>query len=632
MFNNELWQKPAGGAAADFYDYQISKSARFDGSASYLNKTWGAEPSSTTQKTISVWLKKCSTGNVNPQMIITSIGNTGSYYFNNDDAIADNFAYYMGGGGVNGYTTDRRFRDPDAWFHFVAILNSSESNDYDRLKIYINGELYALNNGDWTFNAGYPNTNIPTLGKNGVANYISRYGSATRYFNGYMADFIQIDGAAAISDFGETKNGVWIPKDPSGLTFGTNGFWLKFTNSSDFGEDFSGNNNDWTANSMGADHQTGDTPTFSATDGNGGNFATIGGLEKNTGGFTYSDGNLKYSVSTNNRGFIASQGVPESGKYYWEVRATVYGGSQDQLMIGVCDPDLSRGNLTQSRGGGQTNGAGNYCFEQYGGRAYLNGTEQSADSIGYVRTVPATFGFAIDRDNNTFKWTYDGSSYSSTYAIPSSGVLAPFIGSGGGSNTASGVFNFGADSTFGGLVSAGGNADENGFGDFSLAVPSGYLALCAGNLPVANEVDPAQTNDNFPMKLHNTWRYTGNGSERTIDTSALGNGFDVQFDLLLPRSDIYAQDPYWLNTSKGLFGASSNNYYTKSNSNGAQAQLPQYNFKSQSGADYVLTGGTWFNSGSSPVLNFGWRANGGTTSAGSGDLTSQHQVDPSGGF
>ena len=206
MFNNELWQKPTGGGG-DFYDYQIAKSAMFDGSASYLNKTWGAEPSSTTQKTISVWLKKCLTDDVNPVMIITSIGNTGSYYFNNDDAISDNFAYYMGGGGVNGYTTDRRFRDPSSWVHFVAILNSAESNDYDRLKVYFNGELYALNNGDWTFNAGYPNTNIPTLGKNGVANYISRYGSATRYFNGYMADFIQIDGAAAISDFGETKNG-----------------------------------------------------------------------------------------------------------------------------------------------------------------------------------------------------------------------------------------------------------------------------------------------------------------------------------------------------------------------------------------------------------------------------------------
>ena len=73
-----------------------------------------------------------------------------------------------------------------------------------------------------------------------------------------------IDGAAAISDFGETKNGVWIPKDPSGLTFGNNGFHLKFSNTSEFGEDFSGNNNDWTANNLPAANQVIDSPTFTA--------------------------------------------------------------------------------------------------------------------------------------------------------------------------------------------------------------------------------------------------------------------------------------------------------------------------------------------------------------------------------
>ena len=77
-----------------------------------------------------------------------------------------------------------------------------------------------------------------------------------------MAEFIFIDGAASISDFGEFKNTVWIPKDPSGLTFGNNGFHLKFTNASDFGEDFSGNDNDFTANNLSASAQSIDTPTF----------------------------------------------------------------------------------------------------------------------------------------------------------------------------------------------------------------------------------------------------------------------------------------------------------------------------------------------------------------------------------
>jgi len=43
------------------------------------------------------------------------------------------------------------------------------------------------------------------------------------------------------------------------------------------------------------------------------------------------------------------------------------------------------------------------------------------------------------------------------------------------------------------------------------------------------------------------------------------------------------------------------------------------------GLDYV-------NASSNTYVSWHWRANGGTTSSGSGDLTSTHQVDPSGGF
>mgnify|MGYP001391826227 CR=1 FL=1 len=42
----------------------------------------------------------------------------------------------------------------------------------------------------------------------------------------YLADTYMVDGTAkAIGDCGTTKNGVWIPDNPSGFTFGTNGFF-----------------------------------------------------------------------------------------------------------------------------------------------------------------------------------------------------------------------------------------------------------------------------------------------------------------------------------------------------------------------------------------------------------------------
>ena len=72
-----------------------------------------------------------------------------------------------------------------------------------------------------------------------------------------------IDGSALTpSDITDTKSGIIIPKDPSGLTFGTNGFHLKFEDASDLGNDSSGNNNDWSVFNAGADHQVADSPTF----------------------------------------------------------------------------------------------------------------------------------------------------------------------------------------------------------------------------------------------------------------------------------------------------------------------------------------------------------------------------------
>jgi hypothetical protein len=77
------------------------------------------------------------------------------------------------------------------------------------------------------------------------------YSSAPLHYNGYLADFHFIDGQALDpTSFGEfDTNGVWQPIDASGLTYGTNGFHLPFSDNSTaaaLGTDTSGNGNDWT--------------------------------------------------------------------------------------------------------------------------------------------------------------------------------------------------------------------------------------------------------------------------------------------------------------------------------------------------------------------------------------------------
>jgi hypothetical protein len=64
------------------------------------------------------------------------------------------------------------------------------------------------------------------------------------------------------TDFGEfdEDSGIWKPIAYTG-TYGTNGFYLEFKDSSALGDDTSGNGNDFTVNNLTSIDQTTDTPT-----------------------------------------------------------------------------------------------------------------------------------------------------------------------------------------------------------------------------------------------------------------------------------------------------------------------------------------------------------------------------------
>ena len=353
-----------------------------------------------------------------------------------------------------------------------------------------------------------------------------------------------------------------------------------------------------------------------------GNFATIGGLEKSSN-FTFSQGMLKYSTTTNQRGFIGSTAFPNTGKWYFECRVLGVGGTQDDVYIGVCTPNTMRGNLTSTRGGA-TGTYGGYVLNNYAGAAYLNGSKQTDDGIGNFRSFPQNVGIAIDRDNNNFKWTYDGSSYSSTYSIPADVDLYLYLGSGGGTQTASGVFNFGQDSTFGGLVSAGGNADGNGFGDFIFAVPSNYLSLCSANLPINSNIDPAETDDDIPTKQFNVVTWTGNRSSNSTINNITGVGFQPDFVWLKILNNTY--DHRLVDSSRGVTEAIRSNKTTveQTEANGL------YQFDSDG---FSVKGDNNYNSNGDPFVGYCWRANGGTTATNtSGTTTSTVQANQAAGF
>tara|TARA_R100001163_G_scaffold65346_1_gene62210 strand:+ start:255 stop:1016 length:762 start_codon:yes stop_codon:yes gene_type:complete len=238
-------------SAGGLYDYQISQSARLDrSSSSYLNRTLST-PTNIDKGTFSFWFKR-GLISTDMQLVHTSDGGGINWIFNANDTMTMSVA-----SGSDAGSSDAVFRDTGGFNHFVMAVDTTQGSNNDRVKGYLNGTQLSGFTGTITQNTDYK------FNKSGNVLYIGHNTGASINIDGYMAELIFIDGQQlAPTSFGESKNGVWIPKDPSSLTFGNNGFWLKFQDSSALGDDSSGNTNDFSTNGVDVDHQVLDSPTF----------------------------------------------------------------------------------------------------------------------------------------------------------------------------------------------------------------------------------------------------------------------------------------------------------------------------------------------------------------------------------
>ena len=257
----EFFQNPGGGGA--FYDYQIPFSARFDRDSNSYMTGWDNNFGTGNRRkwTLSFWYKLVAHDGFGGQQYYLLTANTnaaGSYDTLIFDVDSDSRFYYQTA--TSAYKPEGAFRDTSAWGHLVLVYDSDNSTANDRRIMYLNGTRMT----DQTDQGLSQNTDSQ-INWGTKAHYIARRQDNGASYHGdyYLAEWIFADGQAyAPTQFGETKNGVWIPKDPSGTSFGTTGHHLKFQNSGALGDDSSGNNNDYTVSNMGADHQVLDSPTF----------------------------------------------------------------------------------------------------------------------------------------------------------------------------------------------------------------------------------------------------------------------------------------------------------------------------------------------------------------------------------
>jgi len=376
------------------------------------------------------------------------------------------------------WVSNARFRDTSAWYHIVCRVDTTQGTATNRQKVYVNGEEIT-----WSSSATIAQ-NFDTL-----ANYVQAvydevqfsYKEASQYSNMYLAEVHHCDGYSyAPTEFGEfdEDSGIWTPIEAD-VSYGTNGFYLDFKDSSDLGNDANGGT-DLTLSNIAAADQSTDTPTN--------NFCTWNPLVTNAGVFTYTEGATKWKPSSGNwQTTTASMGFTK-GKWYAEFKMD---GDVTSAMVGVqqLENDTTYDGYylgyhadTTSMGMGYYNADGDVY--RNGGNTAYGASFPSSVLVGVALEFKddGTANMYVAKDN---VWQNSGDPANGTngFALNSGNAVDDF----GFFSFASSLYqnpgywqaNFGGYTT---LSISSAASDANGYGTFEYAPPTGFYALCTKNL------------------------------------------------------------------------------------------------------------------------------------------------------
>ena len=469
---------PANSAVAGGYD--VPNAVRFNtqSSTEYMQRNMSSVGNMQAW-TVSVWVKRAviSSGQHMIFAAYSNASNSTECFFEGNDTL--NFRDNEGGSFQFQKKTTMKFEDPSAWYHLVFSSSAGAQ------KIYVNGvEVTSFSpntNGSGT--STWNNDKSHSIGAN-VNGGSDKAGL-------YMAEFTSIDGQTLTpTSFGEfdEDSGIWVPKDVTDLTFGTNGFYLPFSNSGALGEDFSGNNLDFTVNNMDAQNQVTDTCTN--------NFAVANPNDNFYANAVFAEGNIQVTTNASAEAMTTGTISLSGGRWYYEVDVTAIGTS------GTAELGFTpHGSRVMS---GISGKAGNVTpFAQ----AYKNdGKVETGNGSGGQTTLATLSTYAAGNiigvylDLVDFKsyWSKDGVLQNSGTGLNitalnanshdtsgGTGVYIPFVGDYNSGGAAVFEFNFG--NPFQSQSSS--VTDDNGFGKFEYSpnitgdgTAKSFFAICTKNL------------------------------------------------------------------------------------------------------------------------------------------------------
>jgi hypothetical protein len=443
--------------------FAVDNSLRFnDDSSDYLNLSLGT-PSNRKIFTCSAWVKRASTGTY---PIFWFGADSDNWFMVKYESDSLRIESKSSGSTIIDVRTNALYRDFSAWYHVLVAVDTSQGTASNRIKIYVNGvQETSLQTST------YPNqnTDLNVITTAEIGNQ-----HTTQYFDGYMAEVVFVDGTAqANTDLGEfdSDSGIWKPISVSGLTFGTNGFYLDFEDSAALGDDVSGNGNDFTVNNLTAIDQSISTPTNI--------FATFNALNPAASNSSFAEGNLTFKTdgsASAQRATFANFGI-STGKWYAEFKLTAEsttGGSFPYIGVAAIDKFA------------HTYIGANLDSVAFNSNQAVYSNENEIDSGETNVGDGDIVGVAADITNKKIYFHVNGTYINSQNpASETNGYTLP--------NTTNGVYCFAAslygasgtwEANFGSpaFTISSGNTDGNGYGNFEYAVPSGYLSLCTANL------------------------------------------------------------------------------------------------------------------------------------------------------
>jgi len=446
----------------------VANSCRFNRADSPDLQKTNASSGDRKTWTFSAWIKRSNLTGVTMNFFSGGTDGDNSNYTRIQFNTGDNI--YIAHVDSSSTTTEKQttaaFRDPAAWYHVLWVLDTTQGSAADREKLYVNGTEITSFSTNTT-----PAQDYETTMNEDVEMFVGNQLGTWEFMGCYFAEVCFIGGSAltpsSFGEFDEDSPTVFRPIDVSGLTFGTNGFYLDFEDSTNLGNDANGGT-DFTATNLAAIDQCTDSPTN--------NFATLNALLP-TFSSTFSEGNCKWTLGTDSQYYWSNSTFGLSqGKWYMEAKLTT-AAAHNYIGISVDQPDDSTTFLAGGGGAGGANDLYEWGWKSSDGKIYNN--TDGGTAYGNTYTTGDILGMYLDLDNNKLYFAKNGTIENSGTGIsitdPAStptGFYFPCVADGSSSASSVWEVNFG-NPTF--SISSG-NSDPNGYGNFEYSPNDGGSA------------------------------------------------------------------------------------------------------------------------------------------------------------